>query len=751
MEHFFKSSSQNNDIVDFIKLLLGERWTEERICYVKEIPPRETVYTEFPAVVNPLIVNALNSIGIEKPYLHQGRAFELAIGDKDIVVVTPTASGKTLCYNVPALNKFIEDPRSTFLYIFPTKALSQDQLKTLSQLAEKLNLKVSGQTFDSDTPPASRQQARAQSQFIMTNPDMLHTGILPNHMKWARFLSNLKYVVIDEIHTYRGVFGSHVTNVIRRLKRVCQYYDSNPVFICLSATIKNPKELAEKIIERPVVLIDENGAPSGKKLFILWNPPLRAPELGEFIRVDSLLEAERVIRSAMENDVSTIAFMRSRNNVELLTKYLREDLPPERSSKLRSYRGGYLKNERRQIENDLFTGKANSVISTNALELGIDIGNLDLSIIVGYPGSMASIWQEAGRVGRRNDLSLAIFIATDSPIDQFLVNNNDYFFGRPVESGYVNPNNIYILQSHVKCAAFELPFMDGEAFGDQDIFPLLELLDSSSVLRHSNTRWHWCAEGYPADNVKLRSATIENYTIVNDESKEIVGEVDEDSAFWLIYPGAIYFHQTEQFIVKNLDLDNHIAHVEPSRVDYFTRPRGEYAIKVLSKENEKENDLYSAGFGDVRVNSRCAAYMKIKFDTHELVGFGEVSLPEMELQTQGTWFSFPGLRMDKPEYLAFLSGFANVLSNILPFYLMSDSMDVRTFVENQLYVYDQVPGGIGFSNKIFHNFGDVVKMAADAVTNCKCEHGCPACVGPAARAGLKKLCLDALMRLADKI
>ncbi|MCJ7577496.1 MAG: DEAD/DEAH box helicase, partial [candidate division Zixibacteria bacterium] len=492
-----------------------DNYIKDCISHWEVIPPKEAIFSEFPQGIETRIKSVLEKRGIRKLYSHQASAIENIFSGKNVVIVTPTASGKTLCYNLPVVNKILEKPESRALYLFPTKALSQDQVAELHQLITDLDSDIKTYTFDGDTPRSARIAIRTAGHIVVTNPDMLHTGILPHHTRWIKLFENLKFVVIDEIHHYRGVFGSHLANVIRRLKRICRFYGSDPQFICCSATIANPLELTQKIIEEEVVLIDNNGAPSGEKHFILYNPPVINRELG--IRKSYINESQRIAAKFLENDIQTIIFARSRLRVEVLLTYLSDVMKKMKKSpdSLRGYRGGYLPLQRREIEKGLREGKIRGVVSTNALELGIDIGQLDVCVMAGYPGNIASTWQQAGRAGRRTDVSVAILVANSSPLDQYIINHPDYFFSQSPESGIVDPNNLIILVSHLKCAAFELPFSDGDKFGVDATEKILAHLEENRILHHVDGKWHWTAEIYPAEKVSLRSASPENFVILD--------------------------------------------------------------------------------------------------------------------------------------------------------------------------------------------------------------------------------------------
>ena len=597
----------------------------------KTIPAREAKYVDFPSELDLRLIASMKEKGIEQLYSHQAEAIDAVLREKDVVVVTPTASGKTLCYNLPVLNRIMKEPNSRALYLFPTKALAQDQLAELYDLIQKLDVDIKTYTFDGDTPQTARRAIRSAGHIVVTNPDMLHAGILPHHTKWIKLFENLKYVVIDEVHQYRGVFGSHLANVVRRLRRICQFYGSNPIFICCSATIANPDELARRIIGREVTLIDNNGAPSGKRHFLIYNPPVINKQLG--IRKSAVNEAARLAASFLRNKIQTIVFARFRLYVEVLLTYLQRELKGSFGDgiNIAGYRGGYLPRERRHIESGLRNGSITGVVSTNALELGIDIGNLDVSIIVGYPGSIASLWQQAGRAGRRSGTSITIMVANSTAINQFLCAEPKYIFDRTPESGIIDPDNLIIRTNHIKCAAFELPFDHDEQFSDDGTSQILDYLAESNLVRKSGDRYHWSSEIYPAQGISLRSASPDNFVILNESHNyEVIGEVDYFSAPIFLHPEAIYLHAARQYQVTNLDWDGKKAYVKEVDVDYYTDAETKSNLKVLTVNQSRTFGDSEMNSGEVTVTSVTVLFKKIKFETHENVGSGELNLPELE-------------------------------------------------------------------------------------------------------------------------
>ena len=766
----------------------------------RTLAPRQAQWAEYPRWLSPSLTKVMKQLGIARLYTHQAEAIAKIGEGKNVVVVTPTASGKTLCYNLPVINRILAEADTRALYLFPTKALSQDQVDELhaiiTGLGPEIDLDLKAFTFDGDTPQSARQAIRSSGHIVVTNPDMLHQGILPHHTKWIKLFENLRFVVIDELHNYRGVFGSHLANVIRRLRRIAEFYGSSPQFICCSATIANPKELAEQIIEQEVTLIDQNGAPRGEKHFILYNPPVVNRELG--IRKSSIKEARQIASKFLLQKIQTIAFARSRLRVEILVTYLKQMMSANKKSPqlIRGYRGGYLPNERREIERGLRSGEVLGVVSTNALELGIDIGQLTACVMVGYPGTVASAWQQAGRAGRRSEASVAIMIASSSPVDQYVVNHPDYFFGKPVEAGIVDPNNLVILMSHIKCAAFELPFSDGEKFGygktavdaTQDI---LEYLEENRVLHHARGRWHWMTDAYPAEAISLRSAAPENVVIIDTTDHErVIGEINLLDAPVMLHDDAIYIHESQQYHVDKLDWDRRKAYVRDVEVDYYTDAQTDTSIHVLdvfeeawllsdepTNETRRQGDKEARSqkdketrrqkgtepkrerdgeavlqvkkaHGEVNVNCQTTKFKKIKFGTHENIGYGPVGLPEISMHTTAYWCEFPTetaalLHIPESAVGDGLKALANALQGVAAIFMMCDVRDIRDVPmaraplsqKPTIFIYDNHPGGVGFSKRIYTMHDEILNAAAELIASCRCEDGCPSCVGPLLEVG----------------
>jgi DEAD/DEAH box helicase domain-containing protein len=814
----------------------------------RTLPARPANLGPFPADLPAALAEALRGGGITALYSHQLQAWEAARTGRNVVLATGTASGKTLAYNLPILAAWLTDPAVRALYIFPTKALTQDQLAHLDSLQSYVP-SLKSAIYDGDTSQAHRPAIRKNANIVFTNPDMLHTGILPHHTNWAEFLRGLRFVVIDEMHTYRGVFGSHFANVIRRLKRVAGFYGARPQFILTSATIGNPQELAERLIEAPVTLVERDGSSRGERHFLIYNPPVVDEALG--LRKSSLLEAVRLSHELDQQGIQHVLFARSRRSVEMILKYLQEQgnqvpgnqesgdlhakspgfLETDPQSSIRGYRSGYLPSQRRAIEKGLRDGTVRTVVATNALELGIDIGGLGGALLVGYPGTIASTWQQAGRAGRGDQAALAVLVASASPLDQFLAHHPDYFFGRSPEQALVNPDHLIILLNHLRCAMFELPFQKGEGFGSLPAATVQEYLDflvTSQEAHLSQEKYYWMADAYPAASLSLRSASPENVVLqVQDGSAPwTLGEVDLASAAWMVHPQAVYLHDGQQYFVQELDLARLIATLIPVSLDYYTEPQRQTEIQLLTRADQADVPGGQKGWGELQVTLQVAGFKKLRWVTRENLGLEPLDLPPSHFQTSGywlalseqtieslreagTWTSDPnkygpgwnrlreavrrrdgyrcqvcgtpetaGRQHDvhhKIPFRAFitleeanrmenlvtlcpachrkveqnvrmrsgLAGFGNVLGQLAPFFLMCDPGDLGIHADPSpatlggpgVVIYDDVPGGIGFSQKLFELHAELMLRALELVQECECQDGCPSCVGPGGENG----------------
>ncbi len=749
----------------------------DRVTGVFTLPARAGEYADFPDDLPPQLAKALRARGLSRLYRHQAEAWAVTRRGEDVVVVTPTASGKTLCYTLPVLAAALES-RAKALYLFPTKALAQDQVAELLELTKAGELGIRAATFDGDTPGDQRQAIRLNGDIVVTNPDMLHQGILPHHTKWAQLFENLRYVVIDEIHTYRGVFGSHLANVLRRLQRVCAFYGARPQFVLCSATIGNPKAHAEALVERAVTCIDRSGAPTGEKHVLLWNPPVVNPDLG--LRASARSQTTRIARMAIKAGLKTLVFAQSRTMVEVLTKYLKDvfDHDPRKPARIRAYRGGYLPTERREAERAMRAGQIDGIVATSALELGVDIGSLDAVILNGYPGGIAATWQRFGRAGRRQRPALGVLVASSDPLDQYIVRHPEFFGDAPPEQARIAPDQPVILLDHIRCAAFELPFRAGERFGPVDPEVYLQLLAEDGVLHAEGEAYEWIADSYPANAVSLRSVADGNFVVVDrsDGRQTIIAEVDFSSAPLLLYEGAIHMVQSTPYQVERLDWEGRKAYVTRTHVDYYTDAIDYTRLKVLESFDGRVAGTGACHHGEVHVVRRVAGYKKIRYYTHENIGYGPVTLPDAEMHTTSVWWQLPqavleSLFASKQDALDGFLGAAYALHVVARIAVMADAADLQKAVGSgdgawsatldgsgrgrmramgegatvpdspdaltdpraftpTLYLYDNYPGGVGLAEPLWTRQGELLQRAIGLIDGCGCSGGCPACVGP---------------------
>jgi DEAD/DEAH box helicase domain-containing protein len=756
---------------------------DHHVTAVRRLPAVAAEYAPFPEGLDGRLTAALASRGISQLYSHQAEVIEHALAGRHTVVITPTASGKTLCYNAPVLNAILQDHSSRALYLFPTKALAQDQLAELQTLCETLGKDsadgIGVFTYDGDTPQDARRSIRGRAHIVLSNPDMVHSGILPHHPRWAKLFENLRYVVIDELHAYRGVFGSHLCNVLRRLRRICRHYGSNPTFVCSSATIANPRELAERLTEQPFELVEQSGAPRGEKFFVFVNPPVVNHQLG--IRRSYLSETRRVASEFLKRNLQLIVFAQSRLSTEILTTYLKDDFEsaPGAAERIRGYRGGYLPNRRREIEKGLREGSVRAVVSTNALELGIDIGALDVSVMAGYPGTIAATWQRAGRAGRRSSRSAAVMVASSAPLDQFVVRNPSYFFDASPERALIDPDNLHILVDHIKCAAFELPFTGNEVFGrnfSNDVQEILALLAEQGLVHLAGdpgeeaSTWNWTNESYPADAVSLRSVSSDNFVVVDTTGEpRVIGETDFTSGPSTLHPKAIYIVEAKLYQVERLDFEGRKAFVREIDCDYYTTAITYTRVTALDTFGVEE----TASHGEVHVVSRVVGFKKIKFYTNENVGSGELDLPEQQMHTTSYWLTIPESALGALPYASDdrrdgIVGLSFAMRQVAQLLLMCDGHDVGISIDGneggdrsggsgrsggrgagptRIFVYDNYPGGIGFSQPLFRMHGELLETTRRLIGECECEIGCPGCVGPVGDTG--PLAKAAALRILD--
>ncbi len=745
-----------------------------RVTTIRRLPPQDARYAPFPDGVDDRLRAALATGGITKLYTHQAEAVAHALAGRHVVITTPTASGKTLCYNAPVLSSILRDPSTRALYLFPTKALAQDQLAELHELADLLSRRTETEigvfTYDGDTPQDARRAIRGRAHVVLSNPDMIHSGILPHHPRWAKLFENLRYVIIDELHAYRGVFGSHLTNVLRRLQRICRHYGSDPTFICSSATIANPRELAEALVEQPFELVSDSGAPRGEKFFAFVNPPIVNAQLG--IRRSYLAEARRVATEFLRRNLQLIVFAQSRLATEILTTYLKDDFDkqPGGPETVRGYRGGYLPQRRREIERGLRDGQVRAVVSTNALELGIDIGALDVCVMAGYPGTIAATWQRAGRAGRRSGRSAAVLVGSSAPLDQFVVRHPSYFFDAPPEHALINPDNLHILLDHVKCAAFELPFTTEDAYGRLNVQDVLQVLAEGGFVHLTEDgsagagQWNWTNESYPADAVSLRSISSDNFIVVDTtRGASVIAETDFTSGLSTLHEKAIYIIEGKLFQVETLDFDGRKAYVREIDCDYYTDAITYTKVTVL--DTFEGTPPGTRTHGEVHVSSRVVGFKKIKFYTNENIGSGELDLPEQQMHTTGYWLTVPQAVMGALPFAADdrrdgIVGLSFAMRQVAQLLLMCDRNDIGISIETgegsanaagparhdpgvpatlpddpRIFIYDNYPGGIGFSEPLFRMHADLLARTRDLIAGCECEHGCPTCVGPVGNTG----------------
>ncbi len=723
--------------------LLAEPSVSSGIVHHAHIPARPPDFVPMPAWLDPGLRAGLACRGVTSLYRHQAESIEAVRAGEDVVVVTPTASGKSLCYLVPTLQALADDPTARALFLFPTKALGQDQVTELAELSRASNLHINASTYDGDTPNAIRSAIRSAGQVVVTNPDMLHAAILPHHTKWFQLFEQLRIIVIDELHTYRGLFGSHVANVLRRLMRICAHYGSHPVIVCCSATIGNPGELATLLTGRAARVVDRNGAPTGERHILMVQPPLLDPATGA--RGSAQMLATRWALPFLKAGRQTIVFSRSRVGVELMLSNLREALRlgDGPRTRVRGYRGGYLPTERRAVERGLRNGELLGVVTTNALELGVDVGQLDVSILAGYPGSIAATWQQMGRAGRRLGTSVSVLIAGGGPVDRYVVEHPEFLLDSPPEEARLDPNNLHVLLGHLKAACFELPFEPGERFGTMEAAPLLEFLGEEGLVRQAgDDRWYWSSDNFPASSVSLRAAAEENVVIIDTtpDRPRVIGEIDIFAAQTLVHEDAIYMHESTQFHVDKLDWDERKAYVRRVDVDHYTYADRAVTLKPLETFATAAATGGDCAHGEVMVSSLVSMFKKLKFGTDENVGWGPVHLPELELQTTAYWLMLSSAAEGwrRADLDVALLGLGRAIQTVAAVLLMVDPRDLGLVSQVRsphngsptVYLYEAVPGGVGLSERLYDRHSELLAGATDLLAGCGCESGCPACTGP---------------------
>jgi DEAD/DEAH box helicase domain-containing protein len=733
------------DTSSFLSYLVSQPFYHEQIAHIEQIRPREAVFGELEKPLSPELTDCLEKHHFLPLYTHQAEAVNQALKGKNVAVVTSSASGKTLCYNIPTIETLLTIREGRALYLFPTKALAQDQLRTLHEdFCPDLFKTIDFSTFDGDTPPSERGDIRKNARIILSNPDMLHVGILPNHQQWSRFLRSLKYVVIDEAHIYRGVFGSHLAGVLRRLRRLCDLYGSTPQFIFCSATIANAGEHAEEITGLPFSVVDNDGAPHGGKDFVFWNPPL--VDDTKAARSSPNYETTTLMTELVAQEVRTLAFARTRRLTELIYTYVRDKLnsiKPSLAKKVKPYRAGYLAEDRRKTEKELFTGKLLGVVATNALELGIDIGDLEATILTGYPGSIASAWQQAGRSGRGKEQSLSFLVGLDNPLDQYFMRHPEFFFRKNFENALVNPDNPYILRAHLLCAAWEKPLIeeDRKYFG-QALTQERDELTARGVLKERRNKWYLSASiSYPAQDINIRSTSGENYALIDTTTGSLLETVESSIAFFFIHPGAIYLHQGETYLINNLDLATHTAYAQPTQTNYYTQDKDITDIRILKTLREKKTKHVKVYLGEVEVTTTFLGYKRMAQLTGEVLGEEPLDLPPQTIQTIALWFDVPDgtierLEKDQLDFAGGLHATEHAAIGILPLFALCDRNDIGGVStafhadtgKAQIFIYDGHPGGVGIAEKGFELIEELWQVTLDTVKECPCQEGCPSCI-----------------------
>ncbi|HEX9114962.1 MAG TPA: DEAD/DEAH box helicase [Anaerolineae bacterium] len=754
---------------EFLNQLSHQRGYDGQLVHTHQIPARGGRYGRLSGPLHPAVVAALEAAGAGRLYTHQAQAINSALSGQNVVVATSTASGKTLCFNLPVLEALARDPLARALYLYPTKALAQDQLGKWQALLAGAGGAIpnaDAATYDGDTPQAARVRIRKRTRVLLTNPDMLHVGILPNHALWAAFLRHVRYVVIDEAHSYRGVFGSQVACVLRRLRRVCALYGNRPQFIATSATIANPGEHFELLTGLAATVVDDDGSPHGPRTFALWNPPFI--DRTQTARRSANREASNLLTALVGGGVRTIAFTRARVVAELLLRYAREGLrgrSPDLSGRIAAYRAGYLPAERRRIERELFQGHLLGVTATSALELGIDVGGLDAALLVGYPGTVASMWQQAGRAGRGDQAALAMLIGLDNPLDQFYMRHPGDLFGRPHEHALIDPDNVYILQRHLPCAAHEAPLVvpaddsrprEGSSSGDDEalfgpgfVDAMIEL-ENSGTLRYIGPaihgdveqRWVYARSGYPAQEVNLRDAQGERFAILNAaDNYAVLEEMSSSQAPLRVHPGAVYLHQGESYVVTEYNGEMRHAVVSPGQVEYYTQARELNDVRIVRSLRHRQLPSVTAYLGRVRVRSQVVGYRRLQQFTEAVLDDQLLEMPVDEYDTVAVWWDLPqelpaDLGRRGLDFLGGIHAVEHAAIGILPLFAMCDRWDIGGLSTPrhpdtdaaQIFIYDGFAGGVGIAEKGFELLPELWSATLDVVSQCPCSDGCPSCI-----------------------
>ncbi len=736
------------EAVEFLDYIMRLPDYHEQAVHIERIPPRAAVYGVLKEALDPGLQDCLCEQGIEKLYTHQASAVSGTQAGENIIIATPSASGKTLCYNIAVLQNILKnaDRETRALYLFPTKALAQDQFRVINELACPNILKANEiATFDGDTPPGERAEIRRKAKIVLTNPDMAHMGILPNHQMWSVFFRHLKYVVVDEAHIYRGVFGSHVADVLRRLRRICRYYGSSPQFILCSATIANPGDHAGRLTGLPFTVIDNDGSPHGGKDFVFWNPPFVGDS--KETRSSANSEAINLFSELVRNEIRTLTFARTRRLTEVIFTYSRDKLKKldpggNWSKKIRAYRAGYLPEVRREIERELFNGKLVGVVATVALELGVDIGSLDATVLTGYPGSIASTWQQAGRSGRRQKKALSFLIGLNNPLDQYFMRHPEFFFGKSYENALVNPENPYILRAHLICAAWEAPLTSGdcEYFG-ASYQSQREVLEKQGIIRERKEKWYLVPSiAYPAQAIFIRSASGENFRVIDASTGNLLETVEANVAIFQIHPGAVYLHQGQPYLVTNLDLKEHTAYTEPTDVTYYTQTKELTDLRIIRTLKEKYFRGTRVCLGEVEVTTTVTGYKKKAQYTEEIIGEEPLNLPPQQFPTISLWFDLPSsaiaeIDKEQRDFAGGLHAAEHAAIGIIPLFALCDRNDIGGIStplhpdtgQAQIFIYDGHPGGVGIAERGYELIDSIWEATLKNIRECPCFDGCPGC------------------------